>query len=1024
MSSCGKEILVNREGSDKHSRFPEALNPDLLKLNDFGLKDWMQFAVRFAAKINFFETENAEIPSGNWCDFFIADAEIDDFLQSVSTGNKIPPHLALFVCFVYLLGYTQKRFNLLTRRHLDFYFEKVLQTQKFKATPDEVYLIFELARNFTSEIVAAGTAVEAGKDSEGKKLIYKTTDELIVNKANLALVKTVYHNKAKGLFIADSDAPTLKLKETTDSTDKIPAGWWPFGYDNAPGFTDLPAAVSGFSVASGVLLMSSGERCVLISVQFEKPVKYFAADAIIGNLEVSCTGEKGWIAPINVLAQTTNSSGKPVFSTGLKNKGNQLDITFLIPAEEKAITGYNPKIHGGNYKSDLPVCRVYIKTGNSDGYQLYTALTAQKITNISIKTEVYGVLGSVVANDQGKLDTGKPFFAFGPQPLQNANLNLTNKEIFSKLWKKFHFSIDWKNTPSKVDGSKRDSFADVYLQYRKSYKHNAKAATYKSLSSGESDLIVENNDHFKASLAIFSKAKWQVAKPEIKLFRQNGDKFSTVETINNESFPTDDETIVRISLNQSFYHDMYPRIYALALSCNDTAVPLPNEPYTPLAENISVGYSAEADLIAYQTGKSAENVIDFYHEYPFGQVLIPIQKVKSVSLTPEYQHGGNLYLGIENISVNQQVSLLFQLAEGSENPEAESFGKNEKIEWSILGNNEWKLLGPESVICDKTQNFLQSGIVKIAIPSVATDNSSLLPASYFWLKASMNKAYDAVCKVIEIKTQAVPAQFENNNNELSHLSSGLKENSISKLAGKIPGIKGVTQPFSSTGGKAEEDSFAHYQRVAERLRHKNRAITLWDYEHLILQHFPEVYKIKCLNHTKQRVVDGAGKISFLSPGNILIVVIPDIQNKNVFDIFEPRVSAAGLKSIQDFVNKYNSLHVNACVVNPTYEKVSVSLKVRFRAGFDEIYYQQVLNDAIVKMLSPWAFDKSAALNFGLTLHRSTVINSIEKLEYVDYIEDVVLSKGTATNLVNATPENPVSILVSAKKHNITLSEKK
>ena len=79
-----------------------------------------------------------------------------------------------------------------------------------------------------------------------------------------------------------------------------------------------------------------------------------------------------------------------------------------------------------------------------------------------------------------------------------------------------------------------------------------------------------------------------------------------------------------------------------------------------------------------------------------------------------------------------------------------------------------------------------------------------------------------------------------------------------------------------------------------------------------------------------------------------------------------------------------------------------------------------MNDDIVKMLSPWAFDKTAGLKFGVTLHRSAVINYIEKLEYVDYIEDLVLSKGTANNLVNVAPENPVSILVSAKKHNISL----
>ena len=42
-----------------------------------------------------------------------------------------------------------------------------------------------------------------------------------------------------------------------------------------------------------------------------------------------------------------------------------------------------------------------------------------------------------------------------------------------------------------------------------------------------------------------------------------------------------------------------------------------------------------------------------------------------------------------------------------------------------------------------------------------------------------------------------------------------------------------------------QKSYKHYYtRVSERLRHKNRAIQLWDYEHLILQNFPHLYRVK------------------------------------------------------------------------------------------------------------------------------------------------------------------------------------
>src|SRR5690606_13831713 len=144
------------------------------------------------------------------------------------------------------------------------------------------------------------------------------------------------------------------------------------------------------------------------------------------------------------------------------------------------------------------------------------------------------------------------------------------------------------------------------------------------------------------------------------------------------------------------------------------------------------------------------------------------------------------------------------------------------------------------------------------------------------------------------KSQAVLAEFIGENNHPAHLENGLPAGSISKLIMRVPQIKGVSQPFSSFGGLHEEADTAYYRRVSERLRHKNRAITLWDYEHLILQAYPEVYKIKCLNHTSAT--------SFVSPGDVLLVVVPDIINKNVFDIYEPRLSKNMLDSIQSYIN--------------------------------------------------------------------------------------------------------------------------
>ncbi|HBC05082.1 MAG TPA: phage baseplate protein, partial [Aequorivita sp.] len=242
---------------------------------------------------------------------------------------------------------------------------------------------------------------------------------------------------------------------------------------------------------------------------------------------------------------------------------------------------------------------------------------------------------------------------------------------------------------------------------------------------------------------------------------------------------------------------------------------------------------------------------------------------------------------------------------------AEPFSSSEKISWSVLSNNSWMELTSDYLLGNTTDNFLKTGIVTITIPREATENNTLLPSGMVWLRAKSPKSFDAVCRFINVHAQVITATFVNNGNELSHLNNGLPAETISKLTERDSAIKSVLQPYNSFGGKPEESDESYYRRVSERIRHRDRAISLWDYEHLILEKFPEVYKVKCLNHTKDN--------DFHAPGNVAIVVIPDIKNNNAFDIFQPRLSTAKRNEIQNYINELNTFFVSAEIINPDYE---------------------------------------------------------------------------------------------------------
>jgi hypothetical protein len=1073
MANCGKEILIPREGTEQQQRFIDALNPDFFKLNDLGLKEWMQFAYNFAVHVKYFDTLDDKNATGDWTEFFKKDTELDSFIESVNKDHDITPHLALFVCFVKLIEITQGHFNKLTKKHLDFYYNKILGIEKLPAKPDTVHVIFELAKNSFDTKIAQNSELDGGKDTTGKKLIYKTTEELVANKIKLTQVRSIYN---------DQKFKKIKAAEVANSYDgngsDFPNGeikWWPFGYyedkeelkkyGKVPTYPELKDARLGFALSSKIFELSEGERNVQITLEFSDTLDGLEVEKLQSNLEAYCSGEKGWLGHYNIQSQIDGTTGTgtgtnadSTFVTKIDSTKKFLKLAFQIGKDEKAVVNYNQTILGEYFNSELPVCRFLFKTENIDGYAQFMNLVEKRIENITVDIDVKGIKNLSIENDIGVLNVKKPFYPFGTLPVKGSNFYIDNSEAFKKNWGKIDIALNWKNTP--VSGSNgEEAFVNLYSAYTNDFLNQSSLVDF-SLSS-PSELIVQGNDYFTANVDLINYPATNGKDIKFKKQLQNGSQTEENSIQNsltkNEINPGNKDIVpeknlihlfqndessfftnfslsnnnpkaiiingpIKLSLNQSFLHELFQRIYALAFGNKEAKALVPNEPYTPLAESITLNYTAQTTSILVSSKDGYQkNDIKLFHEHPFGQseehpyLKSQLDFIDSEDLNtylvPTYCKGGELYLGFENAQNLQQVSLLIQLLEGSENPDADSFVGKQGVEWSILCNNNWKSLDSNYMISNETDNFLKSGIVKFTIPNEASANNTLLAKDLIWVEAKIYKNYDAICKAISIQSQAVDAKFYNNGNEMSHLKNGLAAKSISKLIQRIPTVKGVSQPYNSFDGIPEESDFEYYRRISERLRHKHRAITVWDYEHIILQQFPDIHKVKCLNHSTED--------SALSPGNILIIVIPDIINKNVFDIYQPRVSKATLNKVQEYINQLNTLHVNATVKNPTYEEVTIELNAKFNDGYDENYYLKVLKDDISRFLSPWAYERTASIEFGVTLHRSTLINYIEKLGYVDFVEEVKLKKSDGISQISIEPSSQKAILVSSNKHSIT-----
>lgn len=167
-------------------------------------------------------------------------------------------------------------------------------------------------------------------------------------------------------------------------------------------------------------------------------------------------------------------------------------------------------------------------------------------------------------------------------------------------------------------------------------------------------------------------------------------------------------------------------------------------------------------------------------------------------------------------------------------------------------------------------------------------------------------------------------------------------------------------------------------RATERLRHRNRAVTVWDFERHVLQRFDGVFKVRCLAHSDADAQPKAGEAA--------LVIVPNLLSSQSSNRLQPRAGETLMEEIRDFLatgvaSPFATVHV----IHPVFERVRVDARVAFRAGFDPGFYADQLDTDLQRFLSPWAFEEGRDIVFGTRIYRSELLKFVEDRAYVDYV---------------------------------------
>jgi len=203
-------------------------------------------------------------------------------------------------------------------------------------------------------------------------------------------------------------------------------------------------------------------------------------------------------------------------------------------------------------------------------------------------------------------------------------------------------------------------------------------------------------------------------------------------------------------------------------------------------------------------------------------------------------------------------------------------------------------------------------------------------------------------------------------------------------------VSKLSPPYPSFGGREEESEEQFHIRISERLRHKGRAINVFDFERIVLDAFPEIFKIKCIPHTKMCRSEKGTITQLASPGWVTLAVIPRIDNYPADEKFNPKVSRIILERVSLYLVSRTSVFAKVQVINPVYQPVNFAGNIRLKEGKDQNFYLRKLLKEVQGYLSPWINSGSRDIVFGGTLMMSSVLRFIEQRDYVDYVTDFTM----------------------------------
>jgi hypothetical protein len=977
-------FLKSLEGQCQQQRFPPALAPQSTPI-DVRTPEQLIAAIRSGGVKTQTEPSQDLLPS-------------EDDPNAFARDGQRPPQHGLLLAIADLLSHPQELLNTFTARHLAMQYTAILDFLPRPALPYRAWVAIELKKTASPLPIGVEHRFVAGDTPDGQPRLMKPTQPVFVHHAQL--VEIARRTAKGGRAGAERVSYESFLQKITS------AGW------TALGETHLPAARTGFAIASPLLRLSEGIRHITISLVVENP------KSVLESLPLDNEG-KPILKDLFQIEYSCTSGWHQLTSVDADWSGEEGCIRFILRVDGSCppIVDFFQETHGDMLATNWPAIRF---TVNQPSPVSLCKLSNIGLKNASLQVNVKDLRSLTVKTKHGIKNTTTPFTLFGPQ------VSVGDIAIFEPLcssiifYSKATLTLTMRTDNTGINTTALDSPPSYPVDFFPNHSTEVTTTINFDRNSSLFSYVVSSVSNLPQVTQPRGFVSQFIDDPHVLVGLMASNLRALTEALLIPSYETSLSLKANWKLPTATYHTYLSN---LAIYANRRAEgPLPTPPTLELLD-ASLNYETRqemSDLDDLKNTGFSTNLVQFFHLDSFGarrehaaiRALSPAKPVGQVGLTPDGRDTSELFLGFEHVTTGAPLSLLFDIV--SSNVTLEQQGT---IEWSVLCGNHWKTLRRDEILLDSTRHLTQSGLLQITIPSIASTEHTIMPPGKLWIRGRALNGLASDCKLRGVYCHAIELIQEQG--ALPQEINGLPAGTVTDIVDKTTGVQRVVQPLPGFGGRPTETQTQLYRRASERLRHRNRAVTIWDFERLVLEEFCDIERVKCIPHA-----DGN---SWFRPGHVTVVVVPNAGNAGTARDLQPRLSASRLAEVSNFLRDRCVPGVEPHVINACYEEITCTFKVAFNAGLPNAIFRTRLNDSLTQHLAPWTAGDKSAIRFGGTVFRSTVIDFLEDIEYVDYITDFTFQNSVQKAPPNLTEDRwvlsasrPDGILTSALTHDISV----